>query len=64
VAALLSQLLACAARRGGNGPEARFDAHVRNGNRDRTPPLVRLKAPCGPGDRGAPVITVMMPDEH
>jgi hypothetical protein len=34
-----------------------------NDNRERTPPLVRLKAVCGPGDEGEPVITVMMPDE-
>jgi hypothetical protein len=27
------------------------------------PPLVRLKAVCGPGDQGEPVITVMMPNE-
>ena len=55
-------LLALAARRCG-GAEGRFGVHVRNDNRDRTPPLVRLKAVCGPGDRGEPVITVMMPDE-
>jgi len=24
---------------------------------------VRLKAVCGPGDEGEPVITVMLPDE-
>jgi hypothetical protein len=29
----------------------------------RTPPLVRLKAVCGPGDEGEPVIIVMLPDE-
>jgi hypothetical protein len=44
-------------------PEVRFGVHVRNDNRDRTPPLVRLKALCGPGDRGEAVVTVMMPDE-
>src|SRR5262245_52985602 len=37
-------MLACAIRRGGSGPEVRFGVHVRNDNRDRTPPLVRLKA--------------------
>jgi hypothetical protein len=42
---------------------SRFAIHVRNDNRDRTPPLVRLKAVCGPGDQGEPVITVLMPDE-
>jgi hypothetical protein len=31
--------------------------------RKRTLPLVQLKAVCGPGDEGEPVITVMMPDE-
>jgi hypothetical protein len=35
---------------GGAGPEVRFGVHVRNDNRDGTPPLVRLKALCGPGD--------------
>ena len=56
-------VLACAARRGGGGPEVRFGVHVRNDNRERTPPLVRLKAVSGPGDQGEPVITVMLPDE-
>jgi hypothetical protein len=37
--------------------EVRFGVHVRNDNRERTPPLVRLKAVCGPGDEGEPVIT-------
>jgi hypothetical protein len=55
-------LLRLAIGRGG-GTEARFGVHVRNGNRERTPPLVRLKALCGPGDQGEPVLTVMMPDE-
>jgi hypothetical protein len=39
----------------------RFGVHVRNDNRERTPPLVRLKALCGPGDQGEPVLTVMLP---
>jgi hypothetical protein len=56
-------LLACAARRGGSGPEVRFGFHVRNDNRERTPPLVRLKAVCGPGDAGEPVVTLMLPAE-
>jgi hypothetical protein len=42
--------------------ELRFGVHVRNDNRGRTPPLVHLKALCGPGDEGEPVITVMLPD--
>jgi hypothetical protein len=45
------------------GSEVRFGVLVRNDNRERTPPLVRLKALCGPGDQGEPVITVMLPDE-
>jgi hypothetical protein len=56
-------LLACAIRGGARGPAVRFAVHVRNDNRERTPPLVRLKAVCGPGDGGEPVVTVMLPDE-
>jgi hypothetical protein len=55
-------LLALAAGRS-SGAEVRFGVHVRNDNRERTPPLVRLKAVCGPGDRGEPVVTVMEPGE-
>jgi len=50
-----------AARAGGT--EIRFRLHVRNDNKDRTPPLVTLKAVCGPGDDAAPVITIMLPEE-
>src|ERR1051326_8646978 len=39
-----------AIRQQSDGPEVRFGVHVRNDNRERTPPLVRLKAVCGPGD--------------
>jgi hypothetical protein len=56
-------LLRWAIGRGDGGPEVRFGVHVRNDNRERTPPLVRLKALCGPDDDGSPCITVMMPDE-
>jgi hypothetical protein len=56
-------LLACAVRRGADSRVVHFGVHVRNDNRERTPPLVRLKAICGPGDDGEPVITVMEPDE-
>jgi hypothetical protein len=59
----IAWLLTCAMRRGGSGAEVRFGVHVRNDNLERTPPLVRLKALCGPGDQGEPVITVMMTDE-
>jgi hypothetical protein len=50
----VARLLACTIRRGGSGPEVRFGVHVRNDNRERTPPWVRLKAVCGPGDRASP----------
>jgi hypothetical protein len=56
-------LLRVAIGRGGGGPEVRFGVHVRNDNQERTPPLVRLKALCGPGDNGEPVFTVMLPEE-
>jgi hypothetical protein len=56
-------LLRCAVLRGAGGPVVHFGVHVRNDNRARTPPLVRLKAVCGPGDQGEPVVTVMMPEE-
>jgi hypothetical protein len=46
-----------------SGFEVAFGVHVRNHNRERTPPLVRLKALCGPGDNGEPVVTVLMRDE-
>jgi hypothetical protein len=57
-------MLRCAARRT-SGPEMRFRLHVRNDNRDRTPPLVTLKAVCGPRDINdpSPSITILMPDE-
>ena len=56
-------LLRCAISRSKDGSEVRIGVHVRNDNRDRTPPLVHLKAVCGPGDQGEPVLTVMLPDE-
>jgi hypothetical protein len=49
---------------GGTGPEVRFGVPVRNDNRERTPPLVRLKALSGPGDGGEPVITVVVSEEE
>ena len=57
-------MLRVAARRT-SGSEMLFRLHVRNDNRDRTPPLVTLKAVCGPRDIDdpAPVITVLMCDE-
>jgi hypothetical protein len=47
----------------GDESEILFQLHVRNDNRERTPPLVTLKAVCGPGDAGEPVITIMRPEE-
>jgi hypothetical protein len=47
----------------GDAREVRFGVHARNDNRRRTPPLVRLKAVCCPGDDGEPVITVMTHEE-
>jgi hypothetical protein len=57
-------MLRCAVA-GSSGPAATlvYGVHVRNDNRERTPPLVPLKAVCGPGDQGEPVITVMLPEE-
>ena len=43
--------------------EVLFQLHVRNDNREGEPPLVTLKAVCGPDDDGKPCITVMLPDE-
>ena len=42
-----------------------FGLHVWNDNRDRTPPLVTLKAVCGPRDIGDPIpaISIMLRDE-
>src|SRR5262249_26210298 len=45
------------------GALVRFGVHVRNDNREGTPPLVRLEALCGPGDAGEPVLTMLLPDE-
>jgi hypothetical protein len=46
-----------------NGPEVRYSLHVRNDNRDGPPPLVELKAVCGPDDDGDPCVTIMTPTE-
>ena len=51
-----------AARRGGQ--EIRFQLYrVPRGGRGTRPRLVTLKAICGPGDDGEPVITIMSPPE-
>ena len=41
-----------------------YGLHLRNDNRAGMPPLELLKAVCGPGDEGEPVITIMLPDEE
>jgi hypothetical protein len=40
-----------------------FQLHVRNDNRAGDPPLVTLKAVCGPDDDAKPCITIMLPEE-
>jgi hypothetical protein len=40
-------LLRCAIGRSAGGPLVHFGVHVRQDNRERTPPLVQLKAVCG-----------------
>jgi hypothetical protein len=47
-------LLRLAIGRSDGGPVLRFGVHVRKDNRERMPPLVRLKAVCGPGTRASP----------
>ncbi len=46
--------------RNSNSDAIRFTVAVDNGHGPRP---VQLRAVCGPGDDGEPVITVMMPDE-
>lgn len=48
-----------AVRRGSN--PLLYRLYVRNDN--RRPKLVTLKAVCGPGDNGEPVITILLPEE-
>ena len=43
--------------------EVLFQLHVRNDNCEGEPPLVTLKAVCGPDDDAGPCITIMMPEE-
>jgi hypothetical protein len=56
-------MLHIAIKKNSGGPEVHFALHVRDSNREGTPPLVQLKALCGPGDDAAPVITIMLPEE-
>jgi hypothetical protein len=55
------RVLRLAVGRGDGGRVLPFAVHVRNDHRDRTPPLVRLKAVSGPDDDGAPCITALFP---
>jgi hypothetical protein len=57
-------MLRCQIRRS-QGDTLHFQLYVRNHNRERLPlqDLVTLKAVCGPGDSGEPVVTIMLPDE-
>ena len=48
---------------GTNPRELLYKLHVQNDNRDRTPPLVTLKAVVSGGDDGEPVMTIMLPEE-
>jgi hypothetical protein len=56
-------MLRWAIARQGGGSAVFYGVHVRNDERDGTPPLVRLKAVCGPGDHGEAVLTVLLPEE-
>jgi hypothetical protein len=56
-------MLRFAIKRSGPGSELRFSLHVRNTNDEGEPPLVELKAVCGPNDDASPCLTVMLPDE-
>lgn len=56
-------LLRHAIAKSSGGDRVDFAVHVRNDNREGTPPLVRLYALCGPGDDAEPVVTVMLPHE-
>ena len=48
-----------------DGDTLLFKLYVRNNNRERLTrqDLVTLKAICGPGDNGEPVVTIMTPEE-
>ena len=60
---VLWMMLVAIRKGGGSAGEVRYRLHVRNDDRDGPPPLVELKAACGPADDGSPCVTVMLPDE-
>lgn len=55
-------MLHCAIKRSSGGTRKDFELYVRNRNTDRLTrrDMVQLYALCGPGDNGAPVITIML----
>ena len=56
-------LLRFAIRQSNGEAELLFQLHVRNDDTEGEPPLVTLKAVCGPGDDPSPCLTIMLPDE-
>jgi hypothetical protein len=56
-------LLRQAIRRQRSGVVLHLAVQVRNDNRERTPPLDRLKTLGGPEDKAEPVVTVMVAAE-
>ena len=60
---VLWMLLIAIRTHGAGGAEIRYRLPVRSDTSDSEPPLVELKAVCGPDDSGAPCVTVMLPDE-
>lgn len=56
-------MLMVAIRSNRDVPEIRYRLHVKNDNRGGLPPLIELKAMCGPDDDGMPCVTVMLPEE-
>ncbi len=56
-------MLRFAIQRSAGGDTILFKLHVRNDDRRQAPPLVTLKAVCGPGDDMEPVLTIMLPEE-
>ena len=57
-------MLRCQIRRS-QGDTLHFQLYLRNHNRERLTrrDLVTLRAVCGPGDNGEPVVTIMLQDE-
>jgi len=58
-------MLRVAIAKAADGSLINYQLYVRNSNRQRLDrrDLVNLKAVCGPGDNGEPVITIMLPEE-